>query len=153
MHRTCEEDAQKGKVAQICRKSVYLASDFDETGMTQLQEQRQPGRSGGGCGIPAMSHACRWSRHELLEDAEGLVPGDLELGEGHVGRGEAGAGLAVDRERVEPQPEWRAPVVPARDREPPQPGLAGRVDGGTNAVNPRHCAFDNALGKLDRTGQ
>ena len=34
MHRRCQEDAQKGKVEQIFRKSGYLAFDFNETGMT-----------------------------------------------------------------------------------------------------------------------
>ena len=34
MHRRCQEDAEKGKVEQIFRKSGYLVFDFNETGMT-----------------------------------------------------------------------------------------------------------------------
>ena len=34
MHRRCQEDAEKGKIEQIFRKSGYLAFDFNETGMT-----------------------------------------------------------------------------------------------------------------------
>ena len=52
MHKRCVEDAERGMVEQVFRKTGFIAHDFDETGMTEASGERWENLPLGGVNLP-----------------------------------------------------------------------------------------------------